>query len=243
MDDVIANEMQEESTAFNESAVEVDRVVVDAPPVVSAITEERFAAILAEKDRETKAQLDRAFGTIGAFKQQLDSLKQSAATGSTVEINADDVAELSAEYPELGDLQLKVLKKVAQKFKGGSSGVSAAQVAKEVESRLHVMQAEMLEADHPDWKEVARDGKFKAWTQTLPQSEQVQLAETWNARLISNKMTQFKEVSRQSASQLNPKQPRQNRFAAAIQPKSSGGASAYNDPNSEEAAYAAAIAA
>lgn len=156
-------------------------------PKYAQITEEQLNDLLATKARlehfeqSSKQTLDKISGHTGSMKQAIEKLQSQTKNGKPVEITEEDVADIAAEFPELGKLQLKMLQKVVGKLHG-TAGNNAEPEAKAdmqqqpaftqeqldqmVNDRLAAslpgvqerierqFEAKTLARSHPDWKEV-----------------------------------------------------------------------------------------
>jgi uncharacterized protein YoxC len=193
------------------------------------ITEEQFNELLARANAlsdvkaETQRKLDQAFGQIGGLKQVIEKLQGGTKQGQPVEVSAEDVSEMREEFPELADLMLKSLQKVAGKFRGTAG---APDVDRLINERVEKTQSELIDSRldeivDGDWKaEVASPG-FKEWFEKQDASIK-SLSESTSVRDAATMLRAFAK-SKNTASVSTPKPTaRQNQLAAAINPKSSG---------------------
>lgn len=237
----VVEEVQSKSVPA-EPAVE-DRQTITLPKQKYAkVTEDQLAILLAKAQEidalkgETKKIADASQGRYGDLKRALDQLQAGTQQGKPVELTAEDVAEISAMYPELGESTLKVLQKVASKLQGtrGAPAFDESKVDQRVMHQLtpalsslkdtvrNEIAAEELAELHPDWRQIAgdpgQDTEFRRWLKTQPAGYESKVLDSSRAKVISEAITKFKE------SKTPPVKPKQNdRFASAIAPRSAGG--------------------
>jgi hypothetical protein len=143
---------------------------------------ERVTASAAEVET-IKATLgkmpDQIYGTMGrTLDRRLADLQQATPQGAAVEVSDEDIAELKGEYPEIGELTGKVLKKVFAKFKGTGKAVDEKMIDNVVKNRtIDLTLDSILERD---WRkecktETGFTPQFGAWFNAQP-AEVQQLA-------------------------------------------------------------------
>lgn len=208
----------------------------------------------AGKVPELEKRIESAFGKFGPTQQTINELKAtverlvaSTPKGEAVELPADVVSELEAEF---GDTKLpggvkaaltKALKGLIGTGKKDASPDDA--INTKVEERLLARAFEDLEEIHPNWKEIvgfAAPGQadpknaFRAWLAKQPQEYQDKINNTRNPMVTANAITKF-QVSQRAASSPSPsvkkpvvkakaKKPidRRNRIQGSVQPKGLG---------------------
>lgn len=193
-----------------ETAAEVEKAAAAAEVKYRQVSEkewEELQAKVASIDSlrtEHRKELDKAFGKVGGLERTLSALQSATPAGYNVEVTDDIVADLKAEFPELGDLTLKALTKFAGKLKGTAP---ATQDPKETEAivsqRLVAMQVEALEEDHPDWRVVVGDkdsnNEYRQWLAKQPAEYQQKLASTNSASVIAKSITRFQADAKTAA--------------------------------------------
>jgi hypothetical protein len=197
--------------------VEAAPVVADPAPAPEPkyvqITEEDFArlnsgvASVAEIKSALEKQIGTAFGKMGGIERTLTQLRTATPAGQAVEFTDDMAAELMEEFPEVGAVTVKAIKKFAEKLKGvgpaASAGPDAGQVEQLVQARLVAAQAEELEDLHPDWRAVvgAQDSnnEYRQWLAKQPDDYQRKLNSTNSAGVIARSISRFNEAKTAAA--------------------------------------------
>lgn len=195
------------------------------------------ATAIDEIRADTKKKLDSAFGTIGNLKQVIDRLQTETQSGKPVELTAADVAEISADYPELGESTLKVLQRLAGKLKGtGAAPFDESRIDQRVLQHLNPamgnledtirnkIAAEELEETYPNWREIAgapnQDTEFRRWLKTQPDGYGDKVFNSNRAKIIGDAIAKFMTTKKPVA---KPGGNRNDRLAEAIAAKSTGG--------------------
>ncbi len=218
--------------------VEVKEDLANTEPVENPATEqapefvqltkaeyEQFRAGLSSVDEikaATQSQFNKAFGTIGGLKQAIDRMTQSG----TVELSAEDFAEIEADYGS--DLASK-LRTSLQRALGKGRPQSDAQPAQQHEfnqgnSRFDEIQAQMTdsrldEVVDGDWKKEVATDSFKKWMRAQPQEVQ-SLASSESVRDAARMLRLYvKDKADSSAPPPKPSQ-RQRVLQAAVNPSS-----------------------
>jgi hypothetical protein len=234
-------------TATPEPQAQNPAPAADAEPVVAApkfaqITEEQLESLLksAAQIDEIKAtsnsKLDKAFGKIGSIERLMQELQSSTPAGQAVEVSPEDFSELSEEYPELANLQMKGLNRVLAKVRGTGPTIDQAQIETLVQQRLapalenvnttveRQVGAILLAEKHENWREIVgkQDDKtnaFRVWLELQPEAYRNQINQTNQAGVIAKAIDTFKAVQ--------AKKPaidkRTGRIEAAVTPKGVGG--------------------
>ena len=217
-----------------------------ATPNYVQITQEQLDGLMATAARieEIKAtattQIDKAFGKIGGVERLISDLQKATPAGQAVNVSQDDFAELTAEYPELAEMQLKGLSRVLSKMNvRGVAGESFDQeklnalVSERLEPALkgvdqkvqQTVQSILLSRDHKDWREVVGETnaptEFRKWMSTQPAEFQKEINTTYDAEVISGALTKFKAAVKAKAAISQ----RQSRISAAVTEKGAGGSS------------------
>lgn len=223
---------------------------VAAEPEYVQITKQEWNDVLSrataidEIKAESKKQHDTAFGKIGGLQQTLDRLQSQTQAGKPVEITEEDVADLAAEYPDLGALHLKVLQKVAAKMRGTGAAFDSNQMNDLVSQRVTAaLEAdrqqraiEALTEAHEDWQTVQGTPEFKAWKEanaaTLKDSKGMPIDDSWDTKFIAKQLTVFKD-SRKPAVATTAPAPKSKRFQEAITPRGTGGLTPGPNPDDE----------
>ena len=237
---------------------------VQAAPAAAAVPEPKYVQVTEEQltnlmakagefdteKAETKRKLDSAFGTIGNLKQTIDRLQAGTQAGKPVELTAEDLREISEQYPDLGTSMLKTLQRVAEKMKG--TGTAAApfnesHIDQRVQQQLkpareqiivdvrNEIAAEELAETHPDWRAIAGpDGsntEFRLWLAKQPNGYADKVLNSSRAKLISEALTKFKQT--RAPGSTGKQNKRTDVLKAAITPRGDGGHVQGNDDEDE----------
>lgn len=195
-----------EETDETAEAGEAAPAAADVAPEVKykQITEDEWTALQAaaaeitQIKAEQRKELDRAFGKVGGLERTLKEIQSATPQGLTVDVSDDVVADLKAEFPELGDLTLKALKKFAGGLKGTApvTGQDPQQVEAAISGRIRAMQEEALDDEHPDWRAVVGDPdsetEYRKWLAKQDAAYQQKLNATNSAAIIGRSISKFK---------------------------------------------------
>lgn len=198
--------------------------------------EERAAALEAQLSKVH----DKAFGKIGELQQRIEAVR-----AKTIGLSPKAKERLSEEFPELAEML----------FDGGEdatqaepeqqakqpTGPNAEELMERLRSEREVEKREiekrLLRRDHPDWETVVSGNSFRSWVATLPPSEQQELANSWDADFISQKLTAYKEAERARAEQTATTTKKSNkRLENAVTPRGVSRNAPGHDLDDEEAA-------
>jgi len=213
------------------------------PPEYVQVTKgdwEALQARAAKIDEIAAAQgqmRDTAFGRLGSLEQALRELRTSAAGQPVAD---EDLAQLAAEYPDLAELS------IFKKLRTGNAapGLDEAQIAPLVDQRVSKAREEitaeserkfemrLLQRDHPDWRAtvgISDDGKavetpYREWLRAQPAEYQQKVGSAWNADIVGESITKFKNHAKTEAARKAAAEARQGRIAAAVPAKGDGSA-------------------
>lgn len=236
--------------------------VVETPVVVEPkyvqITEEQLNSLLATAGEfgvskvEMKRQLDTAHGKIGNLQQVLGQIQAGTQSGKPVELNAEDMAEITAMYPDLSTSMLAVLKRVAGKLKGtGTVAVpfDESKIDQRVQQQIptalvgfkealrHEIAAEALEEDYPNWREYSHKKVIgitgrEEWVPNFDtefrkwlatQSNEKKILDSNSPTVIAKAISSFEASKKPAPVAPKPADKQASRIAAAVAPKSAGG--------------------
>lgn len=200
------------------------------------ITKAELADLMAKA-----GQVDKAFGKIGGIERVLQQLQ---APGQ-VEVNEEDYAALTAEFPELAKTLIEAQKKTLSRIKGSAS-VDPAAVDRIVSEQVGKTRMELIDSTldaivDGDWRADRHSEEFIKWENEQPADIKA-LVESDSLRDATRMMRLWKahKDAPKPAPAPAPKTSsrKQQLEAAAATPKGTGGAVQAN-PNSDEAAQAA----
>jgi hypothetical protein len=213
---------------FNGTQTETPEVVPETPeekpePVQYAqITEQQWQ----EMQAQASQKFDKAFGQLGGMKQVIERLQEQTRSGHPVEVTEDDVSDLRDEFPEIADLTLKALQKVAGKLKGTGDSPDIERIVTE---RVSKVQADLIdsrldEVVDGDWKAEVATPQFQEWLGK--QADDVKaLSESSSVRDAARMLRIYASAKNQPAAKEPAPEPisaRQRQLAAAVNPKSAG---------------------
>jgi len=167
---------------------------------------------------------DKAFGKIGELQQRIEQMK---AVGARISPTAK--TRLAADFPELAEMLFDgaddvtadtTIKPAAQQ----QHTLSTDDIRKAVEAETtQKLERRLLTRDHSDWEQVVVTPEFKGWMAKLPPQEQQALNTTWNADLVSRKLTEFKKFRVTQSDAFKAKQAKKmelkKRLEGALTPK------------------------
>ena len=215
--------------------------VAEGPKYVQ-ITEEQYARLNAAADETAslKQQMSKAFGTMGNLQQVMNRLQSATPAGASVEISAEDFAELAEDFPELATHTRagleRILKRMNVRGTGEASAIDPQAIGRAVRDARQVDELEALDDLHPGWRDIVgraedADNAFRKWLVQQPQAYQDRINSTQSASITARAIDQFKAASAAAkpTAQPQPQHPapriaaRKDRFQAAIQPRGAGG--------------------
>lgn len=202
----------------------------------------------AGKVPELEKRIETAFGKFGPTQQALNEIKATieelrAATpkGQALELPADVVSELEAEFPDVAGGVKAALVKLMKGLAG--TGNNDADREKGEKARFDkwavARAASDLEEIHPKWREIVGavedptkadpNNQFRVWLAKQPETYQAQINNSNSATVISRAIDKFL-TSQKSAAQppLRNKLPlkkvtlRRDRIQGSVQPKGLG---------------------
>lgn len=176
---------------------------------------------LSKKQEMTQSQLRSLSGKIGEINRTLTRLQETATTPTQLKLSKESFKRLAVDFPEIAEQLAEDLSGITLPVKGeaGTTDVEALvekRVNDALDAQAKALERRLLKSMHSDYETVTRSQDWVDWTKTLPQEEQVQLAESWDADYIGEKLTAFKA---QRAEQETAKQQRTEKLKRAIGPK------------------------
>ena len=237
--EVIPEKVIDESEAhFNEGLAEAlgeeipDPIQEEEQPAddFSWLKREDFQAIVEKANKvddlsNRYQQLhDKAFGTIGQLKQELNALKQTRQSAPVSKEMFKEITEYfgdealsEALAKDLSGLQLG----------GGSPEINDDAINERIEQAVNSWaesinqktELKILTLQHPDWERIKDTPDFQHWRTTLPPEQNNLLSETWDAITLSSAFASYKLWQGKKS---DAAQKKQHRLEAAIAPTSGG---------------------
>lgn len=208
-----------------------------------------------------ESQLAKLTGSIPKaeqiVQQAIAAIQAQTPAGQAVEVTDDDVAEIVADFPDLGGSVKKALQKVAGKLRGTGAAQSPTQpvdIGAEVEKVLTGREKQALEENHPTWRDIVgavnvsagdqipETNPFRQWLATQSADYQKKINDTNSPAVVQNAIERFL-AAKPAQAPPSPKPP--DRGAArraviedAITPRADGNPPPLNSPQSAEEAFA-----
>lgn len=205
----------------------------------------------AGKVPELERRIETAFGKFGPTQQALNDLKATVEAlrdatpkGKAIELPADVVSELEADFPDLaGGVKAALIKALkGQVGTGKTEGENGTGEKARFEEWSLERAREDLNETHPDWHQIVgavdvRKGEradqgnpFRAWLAKQPADYQAKVNGTRNPYVISRAIDRFKASQKTGATgkpqAANPAPQkallRKNRIQGSVQPKGLG---------------------
>lgn len=216
-------------------------------PKYRQITEDEFARFdgAISKMVTPEKVKDLVGGIMGGLEQRIvQKLQAGTPQGATVELPADVVSEMEAEFPELAVHVRKSLEKALKGVRG--TGTAAASVDPEAMQTLvkaaaveqaKLIETEALEDAHPQWREIVgvvdAEGKhdpengYRKWLAKKDVAYQHRINATNSAAIIARSIDMFladKEKALKTELKPAPQAAaRRDRIQGALQPRGDGG--------------------
>ncbi len=214
---------QEEVTSEPEAPVAEEPAV---PTVDETIAElkQRIADLA-----ETPQSVRKIYGELGNIQRTIKELKQhpqtAAGTPSADVLEALKQAEsVAEEFPELAGPLVKVLKAMSTHTPAVPASSPSIDIEATIAERVTAIKQqeaiEELQEEHPDYVTVRDTAEYKEWLAGKDAAFQEKFLNTWNPRVVSKGLTEFK-AWRDKAQAAQEK--KQSRLEAAITPKGDGG--------------------
>lgn len=238
--DSLPTETPEASEAFSADIEEQP----EAAPKTRQLTEDEYQALMSSVTgmNDVRATLENRFGTafgkIGGIERVIKQLQEATPQGEAVEITDDDFAELREEYPDLADLQLKGLQRIASKLRGtGSAQMDEGRIREfiaptisqasdyAVERAKAEIAEETLAETHPQWRDVIgnpeQPTEYRKWLATQPHEYQERVNNSYSPVVIGRSLDKFNE--HQASLKKKADSSRRDRFEQAVTPRGDGG--------------------
>lgn len=177
---------------------------------------------LYERSQKFEQQVSKAFGTIGALKQQIDQLK-AQPTQAAFKLTADKLKRLHAEFPEMAAMLSEDLNEAmaaTPAVQTPAQNIPREDAEAKFNERLEQLSREkeqkILTVAHRDWPVVVQSPEFNAWKEKLPAEDREQLDNSWDAVFVADKISEFKDWKNKT---VQTTQAKRTRLEAAITPR------------------------
>ena len=186
--------------------------------LIAGYTEDQLKDLLSkasEVDR-LKASEAKLFGTLGSMKQAIDAMRSQQPT-ATAKYSKEGFKRLSAEFPEMAEMLAEDLSGFSLPQQQAGLDISAVGVINErIEAVKREQATKLLGVVHRDWRQVVQEPEFQTWKGSLAPEAQDVLDNGWDAELIAEGLSAFKEWRTKTA---QVKVSKQSRLEAAVAPK------------------------
>jgi len=216
----------------------------DAPKLVQ-LTEEQYNSLMGlttaidQIKAESKRQSDTVFGHLGGLKQSLSALQEMTKNivdkPTQTQVNdaisdPEEWAQLKNDFPEWALATERLLDSKLGAQKQFDEHAFVEHVMKQVEGKTVKIREEIiddaLDTILPNWVQEINTPEFNSWMSTQPDDVKA-LANSdrmRDAASMLNKYNSFKtEQKRQQENTAKVAKSRENRIAAAVTPRGSGG--------------------
>lgn len=239
--------------AGTENADESPAAVV--PPVeeeLAKISAKQFQDLVAKASTvdEIKSAVDKlrgdAFGKLGGLERTIRQLQDGTPAGEAITVTPEDLAEVNAEYPDMGKTLAKDLTKILSKLKGtGAKGVAPEAVMEQLtpllqqrdevvrnsvrEELAQEFAFERLADRHENWREIVgpkgSNTPWRQWVATQPPEYANEVLNSWNPRVVAKSIDKFLEAKAKAPTTPNATATTRNaRLAEAAPAKGGSGA-------------------
>lgn len=216
-----------------------------APKYVQ-ITEDQYRRLeeVATKVGTLDSKFDKAFGTVGDMQQVVKKLQAATPAGMSIEIPKDAFAEMAKDFPELAAHFQTGLDKVLKNVRGTAPSTATAPDSDAIQKLIDAgvtaatrrNEEAALNDTYSNWREIVGtvdnegrhdpNNEFRKWLTTQDVGYQHLINSTDSSQIISRaigKFLQFKSAAPKPTVTAPHVAARQNRIAAAVQPKGDGG--------------------
>ena len=213
----------EGTSDVDSSAEQTPEVAPEPEPepvkLIAGYTEDQLRDLLSkasEVDR-LKASEAKLFGTLGSMKQAIDAMRSQQPT-ATAKYSKEGFKRLSAEFPEMAEMLAEDLSGFSLPQQQAGLDISAVEgvINERIEAVKREQATKLLGVVHRDWRQVVQEPEFQTWKGNLAPEAQDVLNNGWDAELIAEGLTAFKEWKSKAA---QSKQVKQNRLEAAVAPR------------------------
>lgn len=232
--------------------------VDEAPPVqedLAKISTKQFQDLIAKASTvdEIKSAVEKlrgdAFGKLGGLERTIRQLQEGTAAGEPIVVSAEDLAEVNAEYPDMGKTLAKDLTKILGKLKGtGAKSVGPEAVIEQLTPLLHQRDEAVRNAvrdeltqkfafdrltdRHENWREIVgpkgSNTEWRQWVNAQPPEYATEVLNSWDPRVVGKSIDKFLEAKAKGPKPPTPANSRSERLAEAAGAK--GGSNAPHKP-------------
>ncbi len=237
---VVAEEKKDETPPPKEEVAE--------QPKLATLTEAQLNELVTKVSSidalqgELKKFRDESAGRFGSMVDTLKKVQESTAAGQQVVVTAEDIAEFTKEFPDLGEKLARDLTKVMSKLKGTGQTVPVAETPEAFAARVapivetHVAQERVriqqelaytrLADKHPDWLNIVgpKDSttEFRTWLKGKGEAEEMKFLSSWDPNYVSTTIDNFKKEKVKPKPVVVNENSRTKRLEESVTPKGGG---------------------
>jgi len=245
----VADEPQTETPETTEPAEPATEPAPEFVPLTKAQYDELLSS--AAQVKEIKGALEKQFGTafgkIGGIERTIRELQDATPKGQTLSLSEDDFEEMKADFPDIAKMTVAGFNRALAKIKGTGPATTAQpaqtfdpkQIDALVTERLgpeitkvrqEVRQEaamDVVDSLNPGWRKTVNTQEWKDWVMAQPEEERQTILNSWRPSEVLSALTKFNEhITAAKKPAPKPKaDPKPNRFASNVAPKSAGGVS------------------
>lgn len=247
----VAGETQTETPETTEPTEPVAAPEPEFVQLTKAEREELLSSVAQVK--EIKGALEKQFGTafgkIGGIERTIRELQEATPKGQALSLSEDDFEEMKADFPDIAKMTVAGFNRALAKIKGTGPAAGSAtslpafdpkQIDAMVSERLgteitkvrqEVRQEaamDVVDSFNPNWRKTVQTQEWKDWVMAQPDEERQTILNSWRPSEVLSALTKFNEHITAAAKKPAPKpkaDPKPNRFASNVAPKSVGGVS------------------
>lgn len=250
----VSNDAQDDGAEKPVASTETPHPVETTPAVeeeLAKISTKQFQDLIAKAGTvdEIRSAVEKlrgdAFGKLGGLERTIRQLQEGAAAGEAIVVSPEDLAEVNAEYPDMGKTLAKDLTKILSKLKGtGPKSVTPdaileqltpalqqrdaavrAAVKEEVKQELAI---EQLTERHENWREIVgakgSNTEWRQWVAKQPPEYANLVLTSWNPNVVGKSIDKFLEEKAKGSKNPPPSAGRSQRLAEATPAKGGSGA-------------------
>lgn len=186
-----------------------------------------------------------AFGKLGGLERTIRQLQEGTAAGEPIVVSAEDLAEVNAEYPDMGKTLAKDLTKILSKLKGtGAKSVAPDAIIEQLTPILQQrdeavrtalkaevkqeLAIEQLTERHENWREIVgpkgSNTEWRQWVNKQPAEYATTVLNSWSPSVVGKSIDKFLAEKAKAPKPPAPSSGRSERLAEAAPAKGGSGA-------------------
>lgn len=169
---------------------------------------------------ELKRSTDKVNGRFGSLQQTVEAIKSQAQQG--IRPTKFQLKRLGTEFPDLAEMFTADLEEAfgadnatqaaptdaptnatddnpASGADAPGAGPVDPLATPAVQEALRAKEMQIVDALHPDWRDLSKTAEFKEWRQQLPPAAQEILGSTWDSKTLDSAFKDFKDYREKRA--------------------------------------------